>query len=477
MNSTLVVEKPRADSCAEISKIYGGACLALGVKIVEMAGIAIESSIARFGVGAGGISCVSLGNDLNEYYKYANSTGATNAIDPNMKIGPAGVGPEQYVGANGTLPYLVEFSNDPAQATAPAQHVRVVDQLDSDLDWSAFKFEGANVAGLDVPVTVNGNHLYGQVTVPFNGGTLVTVEGFFDPTTGKVDWTFAGPDGMDDPFTPTPYRDFLPPDVNAPEGEGFVRYSVKPRAGLATGMRIDNIATIIFDEHDGGGSSLDTNPVFNTIDGSAPASRVDSLAQSGSDLAVGWSGTDASGSGVQDYSIYVSKDGGPFRPWLLNTTETSGTYTAEAGHEYAFFSLSHDAAGNSEHLKTAADVSTAADTDGDTIPDVSDPDDDNDGCPDQKELQTAAGSELTGGRRDPRNRWDYFNPTHDGQNRVDDILAVVQHFGKNQGDPGYSTDYDRTYVGPNLWNLGPPNGRIRVTDILAAVYQYHHDCS
>lgn len=40
--------------------------------------------------------------------------------------------------------------------------------------------------------------------MPFNGGTLVTVEGFFDPATGKAEWTFAGPDGLDDPFAPTP---------------------------------------------------------------------------------------------------------------------------------------------------------------------------------------------------------------------------------------------------------------------------------
>jgi hypothetical protein len=104
-------------------------------------------------------------------------------------------------------------------------------------------------------------------------------------------------------------------------------------------------------------------------------------------------------------------------------------------------------------------------------------DTDGDGCPDLKEQQTAIGSQTSGGRRDYLNPWDYFNPTHDGQNRVDDILVVAQHFGKNTGDPGYSTDYDRTSLGPNPWNLGPPNGQIRVNDILAAVYQYHHDCS
>ncbi len=92
------------------------------------------------------------------------------------------------------------------------------------------------------------------------------------------------------------------------------------------------------------------------------------------------------------------------------------------------------------------------------------------------EQQTAIGSELSGDRRDYHNPWDYFNPTHDGKNRVDDILAVVQHFGLNQGDPGYSTNYDRTYLGPNLWNLGPPDGHIRVADILAEIKQFGHDC-
>ena len=101
-------------------------------------------------------------------------------------------------------------------------------------------------------------------------------------------------------------------------------------------------------------------------------------------------------------------------------------------------------------------------------------DTDGDGCPDAQELGT---NPVLGGGRDPLNPWDYFNPTHDGKNRVDDILAVVQHYEKNAGDPGYDTKYDRTYLGPNKWNLGPPDGMIRVVDILAEIYQYHHDCS
>jgi subtilisin family serine protease len=110
---------------------------------------------------------------------------------------------------------------------------------------------------------------------------------------------------------------------------------------------------------------------------------------------------------------------------------------------------------------------------------------DGDGCPNGKEF---GANEHAGGRRNPLNPWDYFNPTHDGVNSVDDILAVVAQYNKNQylpsppnppntPNPAYTQDTDRSYIGPNLWNLGPPDGQQRVDDILMAVAQYNHNCS
>jgi subtilisin family serine protease len=110
---------------------------------------------------------------------------------------------------------------------------------------------------------------------------------------------------------------------------------------------------------------------------------------------------------------------------------------------------------------------------------------DGDGCPNGKEFGQ---DERLGGRRNPLNQWDYFNPTHDGKNRVDDILAVVHQYNKNRylpsppnppntPNPDYTTATDRSFVGPNLWNLGPPDGMQGVDDILYAVAQYRHDCS
>jgi hypothetical protein len=113
------------------------------------------------------------------------------------------------------------------------------------------------------------------------------------------------------------------------------------------------------------------------------------------------------------------------------------------------------------------------------------PDHDGDGCSDLAEQETVTGSETSGGRRSSKNPNDYFNPSHDGVNRVDDILLVVNQYfdDDSDGNPGlppyaagYNPDTDRTLDGPLAWNLGPPNGLQRVDDILNQVKQYFHDC-
>jgi hypothetical protein len=114
------------------------------------------------------------------------------------------------------------------------------------------------------------------------------------------------------------------------------------------------------------------------------------------------------------------------------------------------------------------------------------PDADGDGCPDIDEQQTAPGSEMLGGLRDDSNPNDYFNPTGDGANRIDDVLMVIGQYYEDEFldpptnsvlNPYYTPSTDRTALGPNQWNLGPPNGEQRIDDILAIIYQYFHDCS
>jgi hypothetical protein len=46
----------------------------------------------------------------------------------------------------------------------------------------------------------------------------------------------------------------------------------------------------------------------------------------------------------------------------------------------------------------------------------------------------------------------------------------------DDGNPNYTQETDRTLLGPNSWNLGPPDGLQRVDDVLHIVHQFMHDC-
>jgi hypothetical protein len=59
-------------------------------------------------------------------------------------------------------------------------------------------------------------------------------------------------------------------------------------------------------------------------------------------------GTDV-GAGVQDYTVYVSDNGGPFTAWQTNTTATQANFTDALGHTYGFYSIARDLVGNIEN--------------------------------------------------------------------------------------------------------------------------------
>jgi hypothetical protein len=54
---------------------------------------------------------------------------------------------------------------------------------------------------------------------------------------------------------------------------------------------------------------------------------------------------------------------------------------------------------------------------------------------------------------------------------------VIEHYRVDEGEEGYDPNYDRTYMGPNPWNTGPPDGKIRIDDVINIINQYRHDCA
>lgn len=122
----------------------------------------------------------------------------TNSYDPNDKqVYPDTVAPLY----NGWFTYAIRFQNT---GTAPAQNIRIVDTLNSNLDLSTFEI-------------INYSHA--------NTSTL----------TGNIA-TFRFPNIQ------------LPDSATNPEGsKGFIQYRVKPIANLPLGTQIENTAHIYFD--------------------------------------------------------------------------------------------------------------------------------------------------------------------------------------------------------------------------------------
>ena len=275
--------------------------------------------------------------------------------DPNDKIGPQGGGAKHYISGVEPLNYVIMFENKP-EASLPAQEVVITDQLDaSKLDLSTFQL-GAISFGKDA-VAVPPPGLSDWVTDidlrPANNLIVRVIVGL-DQSTGIVTWRFYSLD----PATMQPTEDaaagFLPPNINAPEGDGAVTFSVRAKQGQPAGTEIRNQARIVFDVN----PPIDTPEWLNTIDKSKPTSAVKALPEStdSSEFRVTWSGTDT-GAGIETYSIYVSEEGGPFRLWL-QTSATSAFFQGRPGSTYSFYSVALDGAGNSEAAPGPADAST-----------------------------------------------------------------------------------------------------------------------
>jgi hypothetical protein len=168
--------------------------------------------------------------------------------------------------------------------------------------------------------------------------------------TGQLNWIFLSLDAATGLPPTNPLAGFLPPNKNPPEGDGSVFFTVSPKTHLPTGTVINNSASIVFD------NNAATSTWSNTLDKSKPTSRVLALpsTHNSAGFNVQWSGTDT-GSGIRDFDVYVSENGGPFTPWLTATSNTQAIFNSTANHTYSFFSIARDLTGNTEAPKSAAE--------------------------------------------------------------------------------------------------------------------------
>lgn len=168
--------------------------------------------------------------------------------DPNALYGPAGYGAANFVtNIGGVFAYRVTFEND-STAAAPAQRVTITNNLDANLDWSTFQLTGIGFGDNNLIIPAGSQHYLMTLTMTYNGQTFnVQIEAGIHNDTGQVYATFQSLD----PNSGLPPSDvligFLPPENGTGRGQGYLTYTVSPKAGLATGVVIANVASIVFD--------------------------------------------------------------------------------------------------------------------------------------------------------------------------------------------------------------------------------------
>ncbi|HEY5974463.1 MAG TPA: cadherin repeat domain-containing protein, partial [Geobacteraceae bacterium] len=278
--------------------------------------------------------------------------------DPNEKDGPAGYSTEAFVGVQQPWLYTIHFENV-SNATAYARQVFVTDKMDPNLDLRTFRLR--EVAFGDVVITVPTNRSFFQTRVPLPAphasNIVADVSAGVDLGKGEVFWTINAIDLTTGELVANALEGILPPNDATHRGEGYVVYTVKPKASANTGTVVTNQARIVFDTNE----PIDTNPTRHTVDAVAPTSTVGVLPAIAmeTNFPVSWAGTDdQGGAGLATYDIYVSDNSGPWQVWLSSTAGIGAIFNGQPGHQYAFFSRARDHASNLEPLPAGLQAAT-----------------------------------------------------------------------------------------------------------------------
>ncbi|MEG3916398.1 Calx-beta domain-containing protein [Microcoleus sp. w2-18bC1] len=183
-----------------------------------------------------------------------------NAV--NTLINPEGVGNEYLLTANAIILNTIRFTNENPQESTPIAKVTITQQLDSDLNLDTFTLNDFGFGDITINVPLGVQNYSERLDLLTTRGVFVDVEAELDTATGIVTWTFTAIDPTTDNPADNATQGFLPPDDENGAGQGFVGYSIQPKANPSTGTRIDAQATITFNNQ----TPIQTTPVFNTLD-------------------------------------------------------------------------------------------------------------------------------------------------------------------------------------------------------------------
>ncbi|MBS1565500.1 MAG: T9SS type A sorting domain-containing protein, partial [Bacteroidetes bacterium] len=276
-------------------------------------------------------------------------TKTTSSIDPNAKVGPSGYGAQRYInGVDKRLDYSIYFENL-AAATAPAQIVSIADTLDKSVfNLSTFRMNAFGFGTRTYPMPMDRNEFANDYPISAQLAVRTVIK--LDTATGILKASFVTIDRQTNDLVSDPHAGFLPPNVTAPQGEGYFSYSVEMKDGLPDGTAIRNGASIIFDSN----APIATDVWSNILDRTKPSSHVTSASLlSDTTVMVRVTGGDAA-SGVESYQLFASANGAAYIP--VGVVGDSVRFVGHPNVTYTFYTLAVDSVGNVEAKSPQAEA-------------------------------------------------------------------------------------------------------------------------
>ncbi|MBX2973432.1 MAG: T9SS type A sorting domain-containing protein [Flavobacteriales bacterium] len=280
------------------------------------------------------------------------------SYDPNEKTGPGDNEQEIWVKPGDVFNYMIAFENLP-EASAPAQTVHIVDQLDTAFfDLGTVRLTGAQVGmrtSFHLPDSLPGGT--GLRDMRPNDHMYLLLETALDEG-GLLRWDFSALDTTTMQLVTDGLSGFLPPNDTTGAGSGMVTFSVQLKDDVVQGEFINNQASIVFDVNE----PILTQVWRNKVDGIKPWSEVDELpaVTYTQQFNVQWQAGDSIGE-LRHLELWVSVDGAPYHS-IGRMDGSSVQLTGAAGHHYRFYTIAVDMAGNREDVPgTGFDAETTID--------------------------------------------------------------------------------------------------------------------
>src|SRR5262249_14899151 len=137
--------------------------------------------------------------------------------------GPLGFGAQQFVPVGQALPFTIQFANAPQAASSVGQ-VRIVSQLDANLDPRTFRLGDLQLGDLSVHIPGGVGSFQGDFDFTNSKGFVLRVSAGLDLNSSTMTWLLEAIDPFTGEVITDPGKGLLAPDNASGAGRGFVTY-------------------------------------------------------------------------------------------------------------------------------------------------------------------------------------------------------------------------------------------------------------